>query len=172
MYFGGSGARMPAIRLAVMVWCLFAGAAGVSWSACRENGPGREGEGGSVPASGWIQAMAFLSGTTEAEEMDSHTAEQFMSLLRHPLRINYSTRSRLTESGLFSPYQTASLTDYISRNGDVLSVAELAAVDGFGREYDSGAESPPIENPLHSASPCPNLALKSPATIFPTRPLP
>lgn len=135
MYFGGSGARMPAIRLAVMVWCLFAGAAGVSWSACRENGPGREGEGGSVPASGWIQAMAFLSGTTEAEEMDSHTAEQFMSLLRHPLRINYSTRSRLTESGLFSPYQTASLTDYISRNGDVLSVAELAAVDGFGREY-------------------------------------
>ena len=87
-----------------------------------------------------MQAMVFLSGAPDIESVDSHTAEQFMALLRRPLKINLSSRSRLTESGLLSPYQTASLLDYISSNGDVLSVAELAAVDGFGYEYAAALE--------------------------------
>ena len=41
----------------------------------------------------------------------------------------------MLSSGLMSQYQVASLLDYISRSGDVLSVSELATVDGFGEDY-------------------------------------
>lgn len=82
----------------------------------------------------WMAAVVFLSGATAPEELDEHTVDMFSSLKARPLRINLVSRSRLSSSGLFSPYQVASLCDYISRHGDILSLAELAAVDGFGKE--------------------------------------
>lgn len=118
--------------------CLFIALNGALCPGTAETKPSDKGT--SSAAAGWMQAMVFLSGAQDIESVDSHTAEQFMALLRRPLKINLSSRSRLTESGLLSPYQTASLLDYISSNGDVLSVAELAAVDGFGYEYAAALE--------------------------------
>lgn len=88
-----------------------------------------------IPEDEWMAAVALLSGASVPEELDEYTVEQFSALRSRPLRINLVSRSRLSASGLFSPYQVASLSDYISRHGDILSVAELAAVDGFGKEY-------------------------------------
>ncbi len=71
------------------------------------------------------------------EEIDPYDVERMEDLLEHPLNLNRASESRLAESGLLTPYQTASLTDYRSRHGDILSFVELSAVDGFGHEFVS-----------------------------------
>lgn len=58
-----------------------------------------------------------------------------------PLRLNDCNKSALVRCGLFSPYQVASILDYRERMGEILSVAELALVDGFG-EYLAEALAP------------------------------
>ena len=82
-----------------------------------------------------VEHIVSLSGVSSEEELDGEDVERLTGLLRHPLKINVASRSSLLESGLFSPYQAASLLDYRSRNGDILSCAELASVDGFGTQY-------------------------------------
>lgn len=77
-------------------------------------------------------AVSVLTGAVSAEDMNEDDAARLLALKSRPVNINTATRSRLMESGLFSPYQVASLIDYRSRQGDILSEAELAAVDGFG----------------------------------------
>ncbi len=76
------------------------------------------------------QIMEFLGAGTE-EELDPYDVEKLEDLVRNPLEINLATRSALDESGLFTPYQTASLKDYVSRHGDILSLNEMSLVDGF-----------------------------------------
>ncbi len=75
--------------------------------------------------------MDFLGAGTE-EELDSDDVERLEELMKNPLGINLAKKSSLEESGLFTPYQIASLQDYMNRHGDVLSFNELSAVDGFG----------------------------------------
>ncbi len=58
-----------------------------------------------------------------------------------PMRLNDCNKSALVRCGLFSPYQVASILDYRERMGEILSVAELALVDGFG-EYLAEALAP------------------------------
>ena len=84
---------------------------------------------------GRMNAVLFLSGAGSEEELDEQEVERYSSFLSNPLEINFATRSRMLSSGLMSQYQVASLLDYISRFGDVLSVSELATVDGFGEDY-------------------------------------
>ncbi len=76
-------------------------------------------------------------GADAAEEVDPYEVERLQEFMEHPLKINISSISALEESGLFSHYQAASLKDYRSRHGDVLSFVELAAVDGFGQDFVS-----------------------------------
>ena len=109
--------------LAAMKRFLLAGAAAVL-AVLRLGGQGRE-EG---------TAFLALTGATGPEESDVSEIERFDHFLRHPLRINLSSRSRLLSSGLLTPYQVASLLDYRAREGDILSVSELALVDGYGAE--------------------------------------
>lgn len=78
-----------------------------------------------------LREILLLTGASSAEELDESVLERFEALETHPLPINFSSRSRLLSSGLFTAYQAASLEDYRSRCGDVLSVEELALVDGF-----------------------------------------
>ncbi len=113
-----------ALRLASNLWLLSAGI--MSGSLCMAAGP---------PSDEQLAAMMFIAGVTDAEELDESTVEEFSSYLSAPLPVNAATLSRLSGSGLFSQYQVASLLDYRSRSGDVLSMAELAAIDGFGKEY-------------------------------------
>lgn len=82
-----------------------------------------------------MKAILYLCGADSEEELDGQEVERFAMLASRPLEINLSSRSRMVSSGLMSQYQVASLMDYRSRDGDVLSVSELAAVDGFGEEY-------------------------------------
>ncbi len=82
------------------------------------------------------EILEFL-GTGSVEEISPYDMERLEDLQRHPLRINQVSAAKLEESGLFTHYQIASLEDYRSRHGDVLSFAELAAVDGFGGDFIS-----------------------------------
>ena len=84
---------------------------------------------------GYLEAMMFIAGVTDEEELGENMIEECASLRASPLRINMVSQARLAESGLLSQYQIASLMDYRSRSGDVLSLEELAAIDGFGKEY-------------------------------------
>ena len=81
-----------------------------------------------------IEAVMRFLGVDSPEELDSSEVERLEDFLERPLRVNMVPQSRLMASGLLSPYQAASLTDYRSRHGNVMSYTELAAVDGFGPE--------------------------------------
>ena len=90
-----------------------------------------------VPAQSQEHLGSILTvlGASSEEELDGQEMERFQHYLAHPLEINIASRSRLLSSGLLSQYQVASLEDYRSRSGDVLSFTELSAVEGFGEDY-------------------------------------
>lgn len=81
-----------------------------------------------------MQAIAACLGTDAIEDADPYEVENMEDLIRHPVAVNLVSISRLKETGLFTPYQIASLSDYRSRHGDVMSFSELEALDGFGHE--------------------------------------
>ncbi|MBO4757908.1 MAG: helix-hairpin-helix domain-containing protein [Bacteroidales bacterium] len=83
-------------------------------------------------AQDYLDAVLFLTGASAPEELDADVLERFDALASRPVRINTATESRLVASGLFSRYQAASIADYRRSSGDILSVAELALLDGFG----------------------------------------
>lgn len=75
-----------------------------------------------------------MAGVTDVEDIDACEMERLWDCMRTPLRINEATVSRLEKSGLFTPFQIASLVDYRSRHGDIMSYTELSALDGFGND--------------------------------------
>lgn len=81
-----------------------------------------------------ISAIMRIVGADAPEDVGQHTIDQIGAYLLHPLHINWAARSSLAASGMFTPYQVASLIDYRTKNGDILSFSELAAIDGFNRE--------------------------------------
>lgn len=101
------------------------------------------------------KAVLYLSGASCIEELAEDELEHFQSLSEHPVDLNRAGRGRLIATGLFSAYQVASLIDYRSSSGDVLSFAELGLIDGFSPELASALEpfvlirsgSPPGERP-------------------------
>ena len=80
-------------------------------------------------------SMLAVSGASSMEELDETQIELYQHLESHPVELNLSSRRQLIASGLFTPYQVASLLEYRARAGDILSLAELAAVDGFGTSF-------------------------------------
>ena len=82
-----------------------------------------------------LSAIMTLAGASSEEELDENEIERYVRFISHPLEINLSNRSKLLSSGLLSRYQAASLEDYRSRNGDVLSFTELALIEGFGKDF-------------------------------------
>lgn len=95
----------------------------VSGSICLEAGDAED---------EFVKAVMELTGCRDAEDLGEDEMERFAELYSAPLRINYASRSRLLASGLFSVYQVAVLMDYREMAGDVLSLEELASLDGFG----------------------------------------
>ncbi len=83
----------------------------------------------------FMKSVLYLSGADSEEELDEHELERYHALVSSPLEINLAARSRLLSCGVFSQYQVASLLDYRSRFGDVLSVSELALIEGFGTDF-------------------------------------
>ena len=82
-----------------------------------------------------VSAILLITGAGTMEDLSESELERFDRYASRPLRLNLAPRSKLVSSGLMSTYQIASLEDYRSRYGDILSFTELAAVDGFGQEY-------------------------------------
>ena len=80
-------------------------------------------------------AIAEFTGNMSPEEMDAGDAERLEDYLSRPLKINMVNHSRLRESGLLTHYQIVSLIDYRNRHGDILSLTELSAVDGFSQDF-------------------------------------
>ena len=87
-----------------------------------------------------IQSSAYIL-FGNAEELSEDDFLKLERLAEHPLDINKAKEAELAESGLFSAYQIASLSDYKSRHGALYSVTELALLDGFG-EYFAKAVAP------------------------------
>ncbi|MBR6858530.1 MAG: hypothetical protein IKM89_03905 [Bacteroidales bacterium] len=81
-----------------------------------------------------VRAALFLTGADGPEELDDRFVEELESWRNRPLPLNRASRARLLESGLLTSYQVATLEEYRSVSGDVLSFAELELVDGFGKE--------------------------------------
>ena len=78
------------------------------------------------------RSLMEAAGVSDVEELDEETVEGFSQYRISPIRINGASRGTMISSGLFSPYEAASVLDYRSRYGDILSVSELSLVDGFG----------------------------------------
>ena len=82
-----------------------------------------------------INSILRVIGVMSIEDADAEEVDRLIQLMHHPIPLDKGGIPLLESSGLFSPYQVMSLKDYISRHGDVLSMAELAAVDGFSEQY-------------------------------------
>ena len=79
-------------------------------------------------------AVLLLCGAGTLEELSEDEWERYRHLADHPLDLNACTRSAMLSSGLFSPFQAASLLDRRMRDGDILSYMELGYTDGFTPE--------------------------------------
>lgn len=86
-------------------------------------------------------AVLVLSGASTLEELSESALEHYRALALRPVDLNLAGRSRLTATGLFSPFQIASLLDYRERSGDILSYAELALIDGFSPDVAEALKS-------------------------------
>ena len=84
-----------------------------------------------------MDAILRLTGSDGIEELDADEIERLADLMERPVRINQASSSVLIASGLFGHYRVVSLIDYITRHGDVMSLTELAGVDGFGEDFVS-----------------------------------
>lgn len=84
---------------------------------------------------GFQQALLTLTGASCVEELSEDEVQHYQSLAAHPVDLNLAGRSRLLSTGLLTPFQVASLLDYRTRTGAVLSWAELALVDGFNARF-------------------------------------
>ena len=78
-----------------------------------------------------IGRILRITGCENPEDLDADEAERLSSYLVRPLRINLVAPSSFRTCGLFTSYQAASLADYLTRHGNILSFSELACVDGF-----------------------------------------
>lgn len=81
-----------------------------------------------------VQTIMNYLGISEEEEMDPYEMERLSDFLERPLKINVESLAGMLSSGFLSRYQVVSLMDYRARHGDVLSLVELSALDGFGTE--------------------------------------
>ena len=83
-------------------------------------------------------AVLRVLGIMQIEEAKEDDVERLIDLQRHPVRLNASGRRELETTGLFTPFQIASLLDYRGRHGDIMSLAELSNVDGFTSQITEG----------------------------------
>ena len=82
-----------------------------------------------------MEAIVTFLGADSPEDVDDEDAERLAHYIARPLKLNQASMPRIVDSGLLDRYRAASLHDYIQRHGEVLSLAELALIDGFGNAF-------------------------------------
>ncbi len=87
------------------------------------------------PVPDFESAVLFLSGASSMEELDESEVERYERLASSPLPLNTASAARLKSSGLFSAYQIAVLLDARQSEGPILSLSELALLDGFSDAF-------------------------------------
>jgi len=78
--------------------------------------------------------IARITGVADVAELDADEYEHWERLLSHPVDVNLLSENRLAATRLFSAFQIASILDYRQNAGDILSLTELAQLDGFSPE--------------------------------------
>lgn len=86
---------------------------------------------------GEVDPVMHFLGVTSPEELAEDDLVHLTDYLSRPLEMNVAPSRKLLSCGLFSRYQAMSFLEYRKEHGDVLSLAELAAVDGFGENFVS-----------------------------------
>lgn len=82
-----------------------------------------------------MEAIAYFYGAVSAEQLDEDDVDRMEALVRNPMDINAASISKMVESGLFTQYQAASIAAYRQNHGHVMSMTELAAIDGIGKDF-------------------------------------
>ena len=75
--------------------------------------------------------MENLSEELEEDADIEQIAEDLEYFLQNPINLNTATAEDLAKLHFLNEFQIASLTDYVRRNGPMLTLYELAMVDGF-----------------------------------------
>ena len=83
------------------------------------------------PSPDFESAVLLLSGASAMEELDEAEVARYEALARSPLPLNSALAARMRASGLLSSYQIAVILDARERGGPILSINELALLDGF-----------------------------------------
>ena len=83
------------------------------------------------PSPDFESAVLLLSGASSLEELDEAEVARYEALSRSPLPLNSASSARMRSSGLLSAYQIAVILDARERGGPILSINELALLDGF-----------------------------------------
>ena len=78
--------------------------------------------------------MRFL-GSDDLQELDADEVEKLEHLLDDPARLNMLSEQELRSCGIFTPYQSAVIRDYIDRHGPIRSLLELSMLDGMGESF-------------------------------------
>lgn len=82
----------------------------------------------------FTDALVRLCGLESKEALTEDVVEEYSYLARHPIDINSASDDRISSTGFFTPFQIASIKDYIMRNGPILSYVELAGITGIGKQ--------------------------------------
>lgn len=78
------------------------------------------------------QQIENLSETIESEDADyTNLVDNLAYYVNHPLNLNSASREELEDLGLLSDIQISNLLTHIARFGNLISIYELQAVDGF-----------------------------------------
>lgn len=70
----------------------------------------------------------------DIEEISDEEFERLSEYLLKQMKVNLMSHSELVASGLFTRFQAASVSDYKKRYGQILSLMELASLDGFNED--------------------------------------
>lgn len=117
-----------------------------------------------------LGAIFFFSGALQAQDIESvieqmaedgaseADVEDYLQQVARDgrrLSLNSASREQLEASGLFTPFQIASLLEYREEYGELLSMLELPMIDGFTKEFAARIasyvtlEKTPVSGPLH-----------------------
>ncbi|MCA6363403.1 MAG: helix-hairpin-helix domain-containing protein [Bacteroidetes bacterium] len=78
------------------------------------------------------QQIENLSETLESEDADfTNLIDNLAYYAGHPINLNTASREELEDFGLLSDIQISNLLTHIARYGNLISIYELQAVDGF-----------------------------------------